>query len=300
MSLEMMTLRIWDVDYGTCATLGSIVKPVGGRRRLGRSAMIDSGNSKDWRPNPHLQAGYEFPFEYRFVTHVDQTHVSIVRGLALPTVETKVLYRNPSYTEAQFREMKARSGALTKDGEWYAAACSSRSTSAIERFNEHMDGITAATFWNRYPAFTNPNDLSLAVFIKYAGFSILFPGDLEKPGWLALLEDPAFREELGQVTILVASHQGREKGFCREVFRYCKPRAVVVSNKPVNYSSREVLPDYKAVTVEGVDAYGTHSPSFTPGPIPARRRVLTTERDGWIQFAVARDGNLNVYTEHPP
>ncbi len=204
--------------------------------------MIDSGNSKDWRPNPHLQAGYEFPFEYRFVTHVDQTHVSIVHGLALPTVETKVLYRNPSYTEAQFREMKARSGPLTKDGEWYAAACSSHSTSAIERFNEHMDGITATTFWNRYPAFTNPNDLSLAVFIKYAGFSILFPGDLEKPGWLALLEDPAFREELGQVTILVASHQGREKGFCREVFRYCKPRAVVVSNKPVNHSSREVLP----------------------------------------------------------
>jgi hypothetical protein len=33
----------------------------------------------------------------------------------------------------------------------------------------------------------------MVAFFKYGPFKILFPGDLEEDGWLALLEQPAFR-----------------------------------------------------------------------------------------------------------
>jgi beta-lactamase superfamily II metal-dependent hydrolase len=56
-----------------------------------------------------------------------------------------------------------------------------------------MGGIQARTYGNTYPEFADTNNLSCVVVIEYAGFRIMFPGDLERPGWLWLLRRNDFR-----------------------------------------------------------------------------------------------------------
>jgi beta-lactamase superfamily II metal-dependent hydrolase len=151
-----------------------------------------------------------------------------------------------------------------------------------------MGGIQASLFWNEYPTFTDTNELSLVAFIKYNGFKILFPGDLEKAGWLALLKRPDSRAELYETNILVASHHGRESGYCEDVFNYFTPDVVVISDKPiVHETQRGMVPDYRRVVRKnGVRVRTTMKD----------RHVLTTRRDGWIQFTV-QEGHYFVDTE---
>jgi beta-lactamase superfamily II metal-dependent hydrolase len=131
----------------------------------------------------------------------------------------------------------------------------------------------------------------MAVFFSFGTFKILFPGDLEKEGWLALLEDPAFRTELAATTVLVASHHGRENGYCDVLFNYCHPRAVVMSDKAIVHDTQMMTQTYRQRVM---DHWPTGVLVATTGK---RRRVLTTRRDGWIQFSVNDRGDFTIYTE---
>ena len=117
---------------------------------------------------------------------------------------------------------------------------------------------------------------------------MLFPGDLERAGWLELLKGQDFRAELAGTNVLMASHHGRYSGFCEEVFEHFKPDCVVISDKAKKHSTQETVPDYRDVIREN-GAYVR-----TTGK---RRHVLTTRRDGWIVFDVD-DQNYQIDTEY--
>ncbi len=279
-----MRLVIWDVQHGACA----MVQHVNGQN-AGRLAMIDSGSADDWRPSTYIKRNLgRDKLDYLFITNADQDHMSDLQGLWDAGIKIPVLFRNPSYSAEDMRRIKRLGGPLSADAERYVHSCSAFNQTPSEPFDQHMGGITARVFWNPYPTFTNTNDLSLVVFIKYAGFKILFPGDLERAGWRALLQRQDFRDELRYTDILVASHHGRENGFCPEVFDYCKPSAVVISDKPIVHETQKMVPDYRAVVSEnGVPVRNTGK----------RRHVLTTRRDGWIQITVGGDGRYTIDTE---
>ena len=207
--------------------------------------------------------------------------MSDLHGLWDANIITPVLFRNPSYTADQIRQIKRLSGPLTIDAERYASACSTFNIPVDEPFNLHMGGITAITFWNPYPTFTDTNNLSLVIFIKYGTFKILFPGDLEKSGWQALLQRADFCAELVGTDVLVASHHGRESGYCEDIFDYFTPSAVVISDKPIEHETQKTVPDYRRVVRNGGVRVRTTMKD---------RHVLTTRRDGWIQFTVTNDG----------
>jgi beta-lactamase superfamily II metal-dependent hydrolase len=180
--------------------------------------MIDSGSTTDWTPSQFIQHTLRRQrLDYLFITNADQDHMSGLQGLWDAGIGVGVLHRNRSYTGAQMREIKQRSGPLTTDAQRYVAMCDTYVAPVTESFDDFMGGIKAYSYWNPYPQFTETNDLSLAVFVEFGGFKILFPGDLEKPGWKALLQRPEFRDHLSGTTMLVASHHGRESGYCDEV-----------------------------------------------------------------------------------
>lgn len=268
-----MILRIWDVNHGACAMLHHQLNGA-----AGRLAMIDSGSTSDWYPSTFIKRDLRRNcLDYLFITNADQDHMSDLQGLWDAGVHTPVLYRNPSYTGEQMRQIKLKSGPLTNDAERYVSACSTFNLPVDEPFSQHMGGITATMFWNPYPVFTDTNNLSLVIFIKYANFKILFPGDLEKAGWQALLQRADFRSELVGTDVLVASHHGRESGYCADIFNYFTPSAVVISDKPIEHETQKIVPDYrKVVRDQGVRVSTTMKD----------RHVLTTRRDGWIQFTV--------------
>lgn len=280
-----MRLRVWDVEHGACAMLQHCVDRTGGRL-----AMIDSGCTNTWRPSTYIHRTLKRDrVDYLFITNADQDHMSDLQGLWDTGISVGTLHRNFSYTGDQIRTIKQQGGRLTRDAERYVSLCNEYVHLVTEPFDSHMGGITTNLFHNNYPYFTNTNDLSLVVFIKYAGFKALFPGDIEKAGWLALLQRLDFREELKHTDILVASHHGRESGFCADVFNYCTPSAVIISDKPIEHETQQMVPDYRAV----VNSNGV--PVRTTGK---RRHVLTTRRDGWIQITAGSDGYFAIDTEY--
>lgn len=285
MTLEpQMVIRIWDVEHGACAMLqhqeGSV---------LGRLAMIDSGSTKLWTPSKYITQCLGIrTLNYLFITNADQDHMSDLNGLYEEGIDIPVWYRNPSYTAQEIAALKLKSGPLTKDAQRYVMSCSSYCQPISEPFDDYMGGITTSVFFNTYPRFTDTNNLSLVIFIKYAGFKILFPGDIEKSGWTALLEQQAFRDELRGTDILVASHHGRESGYCSDIFNYFKPQAVIISDKPIQHETQQMVPDYRAVTMEdGVIVETTQR----------RRHVLTTRRDGSITIIAKNNGYYTIKTE---
>lgn len=279
-----MRLQIFDVEHGACAILCHHLDSY-----AGRLAMIDSGSSSLWRPSTHITRAFgRNRVDYLFITNADQDHMSDLQGLWDAGVAVGVIHRNTSYTGAQMQAIKQLSGPLTNDAKRYVAICDGYTSPPSAPFNANMGGITVSAFWNIYPYFTNTNDLSQVVFFKYGAFKILFPGDLEKAGWHALLQREDFRAELIGTNVLVASHHGRESGYCEDAFKYFTPDAVVISDKSVKYDTQRTVPDYRRVVGEqGVIVKTTMK----------RRHVITTRRDGWILFTVTND-SYTIDTEH--
>lgn len=284
-----MRLRVWDVEHGACVMLQHAAPTPFGVEQFGPLAMIDCGDSDTWSPSSFIrhQLG-RTTLDYLFITNADQDHMSDLDGLTRAGVTVDTLYRNPSYSGLVMRTIKSVSGPLTADAEWYVAACDLFNAPPTRTFNECMRGITCETFYNPFPRFIDTNNLSLVVLIRYCGMTFLFPGDLERDGWLALLERPKFCNVLGSVDVLMASHHGRENGYCAELFEICRPQVVVISDKEIIHDTQLTVPDYRAVVRgEGVIVRTTGK----------RRHVLTTRRDGAILFETDELGRFVIDTE---
>lgn len=291
MSGEMI-LTIWDVEHGACATLQSP-----GTNKL---AMIDSGHneSEKWYPSDYIKNTLKRDMvDYLFITNADHDHMSDLNGLWKAGIKVDTLIRSNGISAQDLRKLKLESagnGHLSDDIERYLTIHDQYTAPCDTPFDDHMGGVTFKSFRNTYPEFKSTNDLSLAVFFQYGSFRILFPGDLQRPGWLKLLENQKFRDELDSTKVLVASHHGRESGFCEEVFvqpkpgRKWEPWCVVMSDKYVEHKTQEGMPQKYANTVrdQGVKTKGGN-----------QRWVLTTRRNGWIQFQVFPDGSFNVELE---
>ena len=106
------------------------------------------------------------------------------------------------------------------------------------------DGLRVWFFHNDYPTFTDTNNLSLLTFLDVGGVAFVLGGDLELAGWLTLLENPHVQGLLKRVDVFVASHHGRQSGYCPEVFSYCKPRLVVMSDGPIQHDTQLMASTY--------------------------------------------------------
>lgn len=283
-----MMLRIWDVQHGACAMLHHTLNGV-----AGRLAMIDSGDMDGWNPATFIkQTLRRNQLDFLFITNADQDHMSGLQGLWDAGINVPVMHHNPSFGPAAFEAVKRQSGPLTRDAQRYLQNVGTFTAQIDYPFNDSMGGITATVFWNKWPHFTNTNDLSLVVFLKFGPFGILFPGDLEGPGWRNLLQLQDFRTMLGGVDIFVASHHGRESGYCADVFEYCRPQAIVMSDKSIVHDTQNMTQTYR-------NHITRHYPNGVNVRSSGRRRhVLTTRRDGWIQFEVNDQGTFTIDTEY--
>ena len=100
--------------------------------------------------------------------------MSDLQGLWDAGIHVPVVHRNSSPSAGAMRAMKEQSGKLTRDAERFVQICQSFNGTIAEPFDQNMGGITMSVFWNPYPQFTDTNNLSLVVFIKYRNFKILF------------------------------------------------------------------------------------------------------------------------------
>jgi len=259
-----MELRIFDVSHGFCAYLIA---------DNGNVMLFDCGHNQEtgFRPSNYLPAHGCSGIENLIIQNFDQDHVSDLPNVLakLPVTE---FFRNPSFTQQQLSAIKLESGPLTAAMQ---AAIAMHGTYIHQVVNPPpFPNIDFQTFWNPYPTFTDTNNLSLVSFVVYDGMSIIFPGDLEEAGWIELLKDASFRANLAKTNIFIASHHGRTTGYCAEVFKYCHPDIVLISDKEITHDTQE-------------QDYSAHASGILWNQGPEKRFVLTTRKDGMITIKKA-------------
>ena len=229
--------------------------------------LFDCGHSATCRPSDYLWAQGIRAIRRLFITNYDEDHIADLRMLR-QTFNIEILTRNKSVNAAQLRKLKEPPISTAMKS---LIQMVERYTSKVSKEQLEPPGIQVHVFKNKYPLFEDTNNLSLLTFLNIAGDTFVLPGDLERQGWLELLKNPDVCKLLGCASIFIASHHGRESGYCKEVFDYCHPQFVIMSDSPVQYESQEMA-----------NVYGKHA---SGGSLNGQtRKVLTTRKDGNISW----------------
>lgn len=265
-----MRVQIFDVEHGFCAYVVTDSNNV---------TLVDAGHNTltGFHPSKYLSANGCTGIEQLVVSNYDEDHLSDLPSLvSRPGIQT--LARNRSIGPDELEKLKRSSGPIAPGMRALLGLMRTYTTDAAPI---DWGGATFTFFSNPYPTFTETNDLSLVTFFDHRDVHIVFPGDLEKASWKALLQRPAFQSALSRVNLFVASHHGRESGYLPEVFDLCEPWLVLISDEAVKYDTQDV-------------DYAQHSKGVRFGS--ETRYVLTTRADGMITISQARGETVRIQT----
>lgn len=252
-----MRFEVLNVEHGFCAYA---------QGADGRVLLFDCGHSDVNRPSVYLPARGIKSVQRFFVLNYDEDHISDLIAVR-QNLDIRILTRNTSMTSSEIRALKAPpvSQAMTE-----LLSMVDTFTGEVSAAELEPEGLQVWFYHNSYPAFTETNNLSLLVFLDVGGVSFVLPGDLELAGWLELLKIPHVQDLLKRVHIFIASHHGRESGYCREVFDYCHPSLIVISDGPIQHDTQQMTTTYSQ------HASGEY---FTSGGTRELRKVVTTRKD---------------------
>jgi len=258
-----MELTIHDVGHGGCITL---------LHENGNVMMWDCGNSDAVRPSTFLPEIGVHSIDYFLVTNYDEDHISDLPELR-DALTIRSIFRNKSIDADQLRSLKKETGPISTAME-----------SLLDMIGSYTGGpltpaldfpkVTKRIFYHDYSEkFDDTNNLNLVTFLQCGTTKFLFPGDLEAKGWEAMLAKSTFVSELESVNVFIASHHGRENGYCEAVFDHCNPIVVVMSDGPKKHATQEM-----------VNAYAKHASGIRFNN--EDRYVLTTRNDGSLTWTL--------------
>ena len=277
MSIQLLDgcLQIFNVDHGQCALL---MLP-----GLGRSyvVLIDCGHSTNykggpWYPGRHLAAMGVSYVDLLICTNYDEDHASGYPDLSARNITVGCILGNPTVAAETIVKLKTQDGMGPGIGA-IATALAGRRQIGWPQVPPLIPGLNLTWAWNPYPLFEDENNLSLIAILNIRGFNFMFPGDMETNGFNHLITTCAeFRQLLPSISVLVASHHGRESGICTSMFDNwgCNPSLVVISD------------DYKQFdTQETTNYYGRKARGIRWFRNQGARYVLTTRSDDEIRFS---------------
>jgi len=258
-------LKIFDVRHGFCAALISDEKLV----------LLDCGHdSKGFRPLDWLYSqGYRH-IDALIVSNFDQDHISDIKAIR-DYFTVGRLAVNPTVTPEALKGIKIKGGPISDQMKILINSMGDPTLNSINHVPHTMDNVSMEFYCVYYPHEIDTNNLSLVTFLQFGTSYIIYPGDLEVNGWKKLLTVPDFVEKLRNVNVFIASHHGRINGYCEDVFRYCVPEIVIISDQERTFSTQEH------------DKYSKHTTgvNFGSNQSPNIRKVVTTRNDGHLTLS---------------
>lgn len=255
-------LKIFNVSHGFCGAL------------LSQSSLIllDCGHDSDgFSPAKWLYSkGYRH-IDSLIISNFDQDHVSDIMTIRDHfTVGSLAL--NPTIGAETLKGMKLKGGPISNQMHILINSMTNPTLNSVSRIPHRVNDINLYFYCVYYPHEIDTNNLSLVTFLQFGTSYIIYPGDVEKSGWLKLLTVPDFLEHLKKVNVFIASHHGRIDGYCEEVFQYCNPELVIISDQEREYSTQEH------------NKYSKHASGVNFGTLltPKIRKVMTTRNDGHL------------------
>jgi beta-lactamase superfamily II metal-dependent hydrolase len=246
--------------------------------------MIDCGHNTTtaWRPSLEYCAT---PIDQLTVSNYDEDHCSDIPGM-FDHATVRQICRNTTVNADVLGRLKKEGGMGTGIARFQLWM--QRSVNAPVGTPIDWGAMRLTSYHNNYPTFDDENNLSVVTFVTMAAFKIVFPGDMEAAGWLRLLQDARVQAELRTVRIFVASHHGRANGCCNDVFTYCHPDVVLMSDDEIQYDTQDT-----------VKWYGARAKGLPPGGAFGARYVLTTRNDRHMRIEVDDGGGYSISTNVP-
>lgn len=291
-----MKVKIFDVGHGGCALI---------EHPNGLLSMVDCGHNEatGFRPSRYLQEQLGTTGSgllYRLViTHADDDHVSDLQSLYEKFPPT-ILVRNRSVSSADIIRIKTKETPLSR------LLQQSPGITTFLKMHEHYTGpvyevdeggVDVRHFHVPANQLEEPttDDLSLVTFAFWGNHGIFLPGDITARSMLKLMENQTFLDCLALVDVFVAPHHGRTSPECcspGEVFKYCKPSVIVISDKLIEHETQEGSANYYGQYATGV--------SVPNGKYlaPSVRKVITTRNDGALEITFGGvKGSLAITTK---
>lgn len=257
-----MRFETLNVEHGFCAYA---VGDDGGE------LLFDRGYGTPNRPSAYLPARAISIIRRLFVRNYDEDHVSDLVDVRR-RLNIEVLTRNSSMTSSQIRSLKAPSISAAMNE---LLGMIDSYTGGVAPEQPEPAGLQVWHYHSRSSTFNDTNNLSLLTFIDVGNVSFALGGDLERVGWLALLQERHVQGLLKRINVFVASRHGRDSGYGPEVFEYCKPRLVVMSDGPVQQDTQLMASTY---------AQNASGEQFNTPSGQEQRKVVTTRKDRNINW----------------
>src|SRR5471032_1106880 len=186
-SLQDGFLQIFNVDHGQCALL-TIPGPAGTKR-----VMIDCGHAvnfkgsgKPWYLGQHLQAMGINWIDLLIATNYDEDHMSGFPDLMARKIGIGCILGNPTVAPETIVQLKTEDG-MGNGIKELAQVLAFRRNMHWAQTPPAIPGLDLSYFWNPYPHFDDENNLSLVALLTIQSIKFLFPGDMEKKGFLHIL-----------------------------------------------------------------------------------------------------------------
>lgn len=258
-----MKLTIHNVGHGLCISL---------IHQNGNVMLWDCGHSDDNRPSDFLTSLGISHIDHFFVTNYDEDHISDLPNLRA-NLHLRSMIRNKSISREQLRNLKLQGGPISPAMESMLDMIQLYKHGPLSPAPE-FPGANYRTFSNAYGgSLSDTNNISLVTFLECGNTKFIIPGDLEEKGWNALLQKQEFIDELAAVNVYIASHHGRENGYCQDIFSFCTPNVIVFSDSAIKHATQEMSQNY-ATHATGIPFNGS------------TRYVLSTRNDGSLTWSV--------------
>jgi competence protein ComEC len=218
----MLEITIWDVNHGSAAHI---------KTPNDRHIVVDLGDAEGFSPLQTLYSRGVRQLDVAVITHPHRDHLDDIFGFSF-------LFPLALQAPWHLTEAAIRKGNRTEDLIYvnrYLELCQGCTFPVTPTNNlivpANFGGAGFQVFGSTLCDDGNINNHSLVVVASYAGLKMVIPGDNEAPSWKELLRRPDFVAAVKGADILLASHHGRDAGYCAELFEAMgKPRLVVISD----------------------------------------------------------------------
>ncbi len=273
----MLEITVWDVQHGSAAYI---------KTPNNRHIVVDLGDADTFSPLRTLYGRGVRQLDVVVITHPHRDHLDDIFNL-------KLLSPQVVHTPRQLSEAAIRKGNRVEDMPVVSEYLQIRQaytfpTSAVNDVTVPAN-FGGASFQVFAPCFcddSNINNHSLVLVASYAGLKMVIPGDNEAPSWKELLKNPTFLAAVSGTDVLLASHHGRDAGYCSELFAAMgKPRLVVISDGRFGDTCAT---DRYSKQANGWTVYDASGASDT-------RKCVTTRCDGHITIKFGWTTNNSAY-----
>lgn len=275
-----MTLKIifWDVQHGSA----TYIRTPGGKHIV---QDLGTGSYKHGTFNPllHLKSKLSVnQLDQVIITHPHGDHIDDI--LNFDELNPKVLLHPKHLEKDTIMQYATEDNKLILEKYF---EINDRYSHPIDPSNDptlasNNGGVEIKEFIPSQCSQSNLNNHSIVTVLSYAGQKIILPGDNEPASWNELLEDSNFVDAIKNADILLASHHGRESGFCQAIFDHFKPRITIIS-------------DGRSSETSATDKYRNVSRGWTvhhrSGKKSEERYCLSTRNDGTIEVDIGYNGD---------